>query len=249
MEEEQRDFFPFLTLPSELRNKIYSLVFALDPRVAPQVLDLDPAIFRLLQKQKMLALFGVCRQTHLEASHRFFSTHTFRLFPTEPRYFSTKRPLLARLPPSYRSSITSLELRLGPGWNAPPAGWAVNDALGLKDCINVRVLKVFVEVDPSDAFFKGFRRGDGFYVRFSQDLLENVLKEVPSIRVVEFDAWRSVKRTGGMIRGLGEVVSRFGKIVAWGPEGGWDEDHDKLWLDEVLIHGAGRLGKSVAILS
>ena len=108
------------------------------PPTAPQILDLDPAIFRLLQKEKMLALFGVCRQTYLEASHRFFSTHTFRLFPTEPRYFSTKRPLLARLPPGYRSSITSLELRLGPGWNAPPRGWAVSDALGLKDCINVR---------------------------------------------------------------------------------------------------------------
>lgn len=239
-------YFPFLALPSELRNKIYSLVFSL----APQVFDLDPSIFRFLHSQKMLALFTVCRQVHMEASHRFFSTHTFRLFPTYPgRYFNTARPLLARLPPQYRSSITSLELRLGPGWNAPPRGWVVNDALGLKDCITVRALKVFVECDPSDAIFKGFRRGDGFYERFSQNLLENVLKEVPSIKLVEFDAWSSVKRTGDMISGLRDVVLRFEKVVGWGPERGWDQELDKVWLDAVLMHGAGKLSKSVAVFS
>ena len=117
-EREKRASFPFLALPSELRNKIYSLVFS----AVPQVLDLDPSTFQLLHKSKMLALFMVSRQIHLEASHRFFSTHTFRLFPTYPgRYFKTKKPLLARLPPHYRRSMTSLELRLGPGWNAPPA--------------------------------------------------------------------------------------------------------------------------------
>jgi hypothetical protein len=218
--EDQSGVFPFLALPSELRNKIYSLVFSPDLRLAAPVFDLDAAIFRMLQKQRMLALFGVCRQTHLEASHRFFSTHTFRIFPTEPRYFSTKRPLLARLPPHYRSSITSLELRLGPGWGAPPPGWAVNKALGLKDCVNVRVLKVFVECDPSDAVFKGFRKSDGFYERFSQNLLEGVLGEVPSIRVVEFDAWSGAKRTGSMIAKLGEVASRFEKIIAYEPDKG-----------------------------
>jgi hypothetical protein len=244
--EEESAYFPFLSLPSELRNKIYTLVFSL----APQVFDLDPSIFRLLHKHNMLALFTVCRQIHHEASHRFFSTHTFRLFPTYPgRYFKTKRPLLARLPSHYRSSITSLELRLGPGWNAPPRGWVVNDALGLKDCINVRVLKVFVECDPSDAIFKGFRRGDGFYERFSQNLLEGVLKDVASIKVVEFDAWSSVKRTGDMISGLGEVVSKFEKVVGWGPERGWDQELDKVWLDAVLMHGAGKLSTSVAVFS
>jgi hypothetical protein len=220
MSEDQGGVFPFLALPSELRNKIYSLVFSPDLRLAPPIFDLDAAIFQMLQRQRMLALFGVCRQTHREASHRFFSTHTFRIFPTEPRYFSTKRPLLARLPPHYRSSITSLELRLGPGWGAPPPGWAVNKALGLKDCVNVRVLKVFVECDPSDAVFKGFRKSDGFYERFSQNLLEGVLGEVPSIKVVEFDAWSGAKRTGSMIAKLGEVASRFEKIIAYEPDKG-----------------------------
>jgi hypothetical protein len=238
--------FPFLSLPSELRNKIYSFVFS----EAPQVLDLDPSIFHLFHKQKMLALFTVSRQIHLEATHHFFSTHTFRLFPTYPgRYFKTKKPLLARLPKHYRSSITNFELRLGPGWNAPPRGWVVNDALGLRDCINVRVLKIFVECDPSDAIFKGFRASDGFYERFSQNLLDGILKEVPSIKVVEFDAWSSVKRNGDMIAGLGEVVSRYDKVVGWGPERGWDQELDRVWLDAVLVHGGGKLSKSLAVFA
>jgi len=242
----KRPTFPFLSLPSELRNKIYSLVFA----SAPAVIDLDPSTFSLLHRQKILALFSVSRQVHREATHHFFSTHTFRLFPTYPgRYFKTKRPLLARLPAHYRASISNLELRLGPGWNAPPRGWVVNDAMGLKDCTSVRVLKIFVECDPSDAIFKGFRASDGFYERFSQNLLEGVLKEVPTIKVVEFDAWSSVKRNGDMIAGLGEVVAKYDKVVGWGPERGWEQESDQVWLDAVLMHGGGKLSKSVAVFA
>jgi len=238
--------FPFLSLPSELRNKIYSLVF----QRTPAVIDLDPSTFSLLHRNRILALFGVSRQVHLEATHHFFSTHTIRLFPTYPgRYFKTKRPLLARLPKHYRASITNLELRLGPGWNNPPRGWVVNDALGLEDCVSVRVLKVFVECDPSDIIFKGFRAGDGFYEKFSQGLLEGVLKEIPSIQVVEFDAWSSVKRTGDMIAGLGEVVAKFDKVIGWGPSRGWEEESDHVWLDTVLLHDETKLSKSVAIFA
>jgi len=140
--KKKKPTFAFLSLPSELRNKIYSFVFS----AAPSVIDLDPSTFSLLHCNKILALFGVSRQIHLEATHNFFSTHTIRLFPTYPgRYFKTKKPLLARLPKHYRASITTLELRLGPGWNNPPRGWIVSEALGLKDCLSVRVLKVFVE--------------------------------------------------------------------------------------------------------
>jgi len=243
---KKKQTFPFLSLPSELRNKIYSILFS----STPSVLDLDPSTFSLLHRNRILAIFGVSKQVHLESTHHFFSTHTFRLFPTYPgRYFKTKRPLLARLPKHYRSSITNLELRLGPGWNNPPRGWVVNDALGLKDCISVRVLKVFVECDPSDIIFKGFRAGDGFYEKFSQDLLEGILKEVPSIRVVEFDAWSSVKRTGDMIAGLGEVVARYDKVIGWGPERGWEEESDHVWLDAVLLYGGQKLTKSVAIFT
>jgi len=138
---------------------------------------------------------------------------------------------------------------LGPGWNNPPRGWIINDALGLTDCNNVRVLKVFVECDPSDAIFAGYRRSEGFYEQFCANLLEGILKEVPSIKVVEFDAYSSVKRTGDMMSGLGEVVAKYDdKAIAWGPERGWNLESDQVWLDAVLMHGGGKiLSKAVAV--
>lgn len=125
----------------------------------------------------------------------------------------------------------------------------VNDALGLSDCTAARVLKVFVEVDPSDPIFKGFRKGDGFYETFCQTLLRNVLEGVQSISVVEFDAYPSVKRTGEMMRGLGEVITKFNKIVGWGLERGWRTEADELWLSAVLSHECGKLNKSIAVFS
>lgn len=236
--------FPFLSLPSELRNKIYSLVFA----SAPQVIDLDPDTFAIIRRQKLFALFKVSRQIYDESTHHFFGTHAFRLFPTYPgRYINTKRPLLCRLRAKQRSSMTTLDLRLGPGWQSPPRGWIVNQALGLSDCTNVRILKVFAQCDTSDAMYNGYRRSEGFYERFCADLLEAVLKEVPSIQVVEFDAYSPVKRDGPMISGLGDVVATYGKVVGWGPERGWDKESDQVWLDAVLMHPAGKLMKSVAV--
>lgn len=116
----------------------------------------------------------------------------------------------------------------------------MNDALGLVDCASVRVLKVFVECDPSDGIFKGFRMGEGAYERFSAELLESVLQEIKSITLVEFDAYPSVKRSGDMMAGLGEVVAQRQKVVGWGPERGWDKDSDQLWLDEILMNGLGK---------
>ncbi|CAL3972278.1 hypothetical protein PZA11_004565 [Diplocarpon coronariae] len=238
--------FPFLGLPSELRSTIYSMVFS----YVPTVIDLDPSTLTLFHRMQIFALFRVSRQIYRESAHHFFSTHTFRIFPTYPgKYFKTKRPLLARMPARGRESITCLQLRLGPGWNNPPRGWVVNEALGLKDCINVRVLKVFVECDPSDAIFTGFRKSEGFYERFSAALLEAVLQGVPSIQVVEFDAYTSVSRTGDMISGLGEVVAHHDKVVAWGAERGWDKECDQVWLDAILMHGKGTMSKSVAVFA
>jgi hypothetical protein len=236
--------FRFLDLPSELRTKVYTSVFA----PSPLVIDLDPWIFKILTSQKLLSLFRVSRQIHLESTHHFFSTHVFRLFPVHPgRYIKTKKPLLARLPVHYRNSMTSLELRLGPGWNNPPRGWVVNEALGLADCRAVRVLKVFVEADPSDAIYSGWRMGEGLYEAFCAGLLTSVLDEVPTVKVVEFDGFPGVKRTGGMMAGLGEVVNRYDKVVGWGPERGWSKEVDQVLLDAVLIHGPARLSKSAMV--
>jgi len=107
-----------------------------------------------------------------------------------------------------------------------------------------------VECDPSDAIFSGYRRGEGFYEQFSASLLEGILKEVPSIEVVEFDAYSSVKRSGDMMSGLGDVVAKYDKVVAWGPERGWKLESDQVWLDAVLMHHGSRkmVHKAIAVL-
>ncbi|KAF7546806.1 hypothetical protein G7046_g9194 [Stylonectria norvegica] len=230
--------FLFLTLPSELRLKIYDYFFQ---DSGESVIDLGPGNQKRFHKK--LGIIRVCKQVHMEASHFFYSTRTFRIFPTYPgRYFKTKRPLLAKLKPHQRKHITSLELRLGPGWNAPPKGWVVNPALGLAECVNVRRLKVFVECDPSDNAFKGFRRSEGFYEGFSRGLLSDALGELPGVTVVEFDAWSSVRKSGAMMHELMDAATQAGLQIEWGSERGWTHgsDHDD----------SGRISpRSAAILS
>jgi hypothetical protein len=213
--------FPFLLLPSEIRIKVYEYFF--EDAVCPDtVLDLGPDNYKRFHGK--LRLMRVCKQIHDEATHLLYSNTTFRLFPTYPgRYFKSKHPILSRLKPNQRECITSLELRLGPGWNAPPRGWVVNDALGLADCTNVHKLKVFVECDPSDGIFKGFRRSEGFYEKFCRALLGKVIEGMPALQIIEFDAWSSVNKSGAMMHALLDVAAQYDRVIQWGPERGWDD--------------------------
>ncbi|PHH66215.1 hypothetical protein CDD81_7808 [Ophiocordyceps australis] len=221
--------FPFLSLPSELRLKIYAYYFG----GTDAVLDLGP--FNYKRVHKLLGLMRVCKQIHSEATHFFYSTRIFRLFPVFPgRYFKSKKPLLARLHSTQRACMTVLELRLGPGWNAPPRGWTVNDMLGLKDCIAVHKLRVFVECDPSDSSFKGFRRAEGFYEGFCRALLGDVIQGLPHLRTVEFDAWPSVNISGAMMGGLVDLVLQLKHQIKWGPERGWRHDEAAIALADPL---------------
>ncbi|KAG8412630.1 hypothetical protein J3459_015848 [Metarhizium acridum] len=214
--------FRFLELPSELRVKVYEHYWS----HAEKVLDLDPGNHK--RYHRALGLVRTCKQVRAEATHFFFSSRAIRLFPTFPgKYFKSRKPLLARLKPSQRRCITSLELRLGPGWNAPPRGWVVNDALGLKDCSNLRKLTVYVECDPSDGIYEGFRRSDGFYEGFCRNLLGNVLSEIPSHVAIEFEGYPGVKKSGAMMRGLLEVAAQSKRKILWGPERGWTDGPEK----------------------
>ncbi|KZZ90256.1 hypothetical protein AAL_07357 [Moelleriella libera RCEF 2490] len=214
--------FRFLDLPSELRVKVYGYYF----NDTDRVLDLGPENYKRVHKT--LGFMRVCKQLHQEATHFFYSTRAIRVFPTYPgRYFKSKKPMLARLKPNQRQCITSLELRLGPGWSAPPRGWVVNDGLGLQHCVNVRKLTVFVECDPSDGIFKGFRRSEGFYESFSARLLSSLVAQLPGLKTIEFDAWPSVKRTGNMMRGLLAVADESKRTWQWNPDSEWSDGPEK----------------------
>ncbi|KAI0599026.1 hypothetical protein F4775DRAFT_552601 [Biscogniauxia sp. FL1348] len=210
--------FPFLHLPSELRLKVYGHHFA----DTGHVLDLDPDNYKRIHQK--LAILRTCSTIYREASHCFYSTHPVRVFPTHPgRFFKTKKPLLARMKPGQRASITSLELRLGPGWSKPPRSWVVNPALGLNECTSVSKLTVFVECDPGNDIFKGFRQPGGFYEEFSKALLAAVLDEMPWVERIEFDAWPSVKKSGALMCGLIELSTSRGLRISWGQERGWTD--------------------------
>ncbi|KAI0169991.1 hypothetical protein GGR52DRAFT_552479 [Hypoxylon sp. FL1284] len=239
--------FRFLHLPSELRLKVYDYHFA----NTGFVLDLDPDNYKRIHQK--LAILRTCRTIYREASYLFYSTHPVRIFPTHPgRYFKTKKPLLARMKPCQRASMTSLELRLGPGWSKPPRGWVVNEALGLSDCVSLAKLTVFVECDPGNEIFRGFRQPDNFYERFSKSLLTDVLDEMPWVERIEFDAWPSVKKSGALMRGLMELVTSRGLKISWGKERGWTdaeevEPQPSLNLNDPLFISHGNPGIMVVV--
>ncbi|OTB01311.1 hypothetical protein M426DRAFT_75270 [Hypoxylon sp. CI-4A] len=210
--------FRFLDLPSELRLKVYDYHFV----GTGGVLDLEYDNHKRIHQK--LAIFRTCRTIYREASYFFYSTHPVRIFPCTPgRFFKTKKPLLARMKPNQRSCMTSLELRLGPGWSQPPRGWVVNPALGLADCVHVNKITVYVECDPGNDIFKGFRQPGNFYERFSKSLLTSVLDEMPWVHKIEFEAWPSVKKSGALMRGLMEVTTSRGLGIIWGKERGWTD--------------------------
>ena len=176
----------------------------------------DPVNYRLLHPR--LAIFLVSKQVHEEAYPVFYS-QPIRLFPTHGRFFY-KQPLLARLSTRYRSAITTLELRLGPGWSAPPKSQNTDPPLGLEDCTSLRTLKVFVECDPSDNIFNGFR-GTGAtqdtYKNFCTNLVAGILAQVPSLETIELDAYPGVKKEAPLVMALRRKVEESDTQLVWGP--------------------------------
>ncbi|MCJ1398635.1 hypothetical protein MMC11_001835 [Xylographa trunciseda] len=192
--------FRFFDLPAELRNKVLGYVLRFGG-----VIDID------FDKFRRISIFLVSKRVHDEAAAVLYGSNTFRLFPTTGRADSKRtNPLISRFLPHYRSYLTSLELRLGPFWTKPPGCWKVNDALGLHDATAVRVLKVFVEIDPSHPIFHGFRSGKNFYTNFSGALLREVISSLPSLEEVRFDKYPSVSYEGQLMTRLMDEA-RIGK--------------------------------------
>ena len=214
--------FRFFDLPPELRSKILSSALASD-----QIIDLNPT--NHVSACHRLNIFLTSHRLHEEAYSVYYGGHTFRIFPTNHRFFGHKvRPLIARLPARYRAALTSLELRLGPGWNNPPRSWRVDESLGLEEMEAVRTVKILVECDPSHEIFNGFRIDRDFFTGFSGSLLEDVLRRLPSVMQVELDGWPSVKREGPLVERLLEVAMHAGVRVS--EVGGREEDNVDQWL-------------------
>ncbi|KAL8779716.1 MAG: hypothetical protein Q9213_006805 [Squamulea squamosa] len=217
--------FPFFLLPPELRSRILSLLLCPTTRLT---IDLSPS--NHVTSTPRLNYFLVSKRFGYEAYHVFYSSHTFRIFQTHGRFLGKRTsPLLARLPIHYLNVITSLELRLGPGWSDPPKPWFVSDRLGLEHCQAARTLRVFVEVDPSSPIFKGFRLNREFYTNFCGILLRQIIERLPVLETVEYDAYPSVDRDGDLMTRLLEETRKGSKRIAWGKERDWDDSlADKL---------------------
>lgn len=212
--------FRFLDLPLEIRNQIYEHVL-----VVPYTVDLSVENKKYLAPR--LEAFRTCRQIYNEAYPVFYGRNTFRIFPTHDQSFHTKKVLLTRLSKQYRSAITSLELRLGPGWTKPPKTWNVGPQLGLKDCTSVRKIKIFIEIDPSHDVFKGYRINDRFYTLFSSNLLEGMLDQMPSVEIVDFQAFSFVQRDSTLVQELVDQADADGKRVTFTGLWGAREDEDE----------------------
>lgn len=214
--------FRFFDLPTELRLRIYEYIL-----IVPKTLDLDPVNYRAVATR--LSCFLVSHRMHEEAYSVFYGSpqQAFRLYPIHGRFFHTKKPLLTRLPQRYRAVINTLELRIGPGWSNPPKCWNVDPKLGLGDCVSLRTLKIFVECDPSDGVFNGFRgRGntEETYRYFVIGLLKGIVEQVPSLKYMELDAYPAVQKGTPLVEALVRVINDSGKKLVWGPLRGWEEE-------------------------
>lgn len=203
--------FRLLDLPAEIRLKIYRHHLTVH-----STLDLHPSNTQLLGAHR-LSLLRTCRQVFEESYRIFYGANVFRIFPTHRDLFRTELTLLGVLSRRYRAAITCLELRLGPGWTAPPMSWTVRPRMGLADLTSLRTLIVFVEFDPSRDVFRGFRRGKDFFTRWATGLLKRLVASLPGLRFVQFDAHRSVDRQGDLMTRLFAEASNAERTVLWGP--------------------------------
>jgi len=199
--------FRFFDLPLEIRRLIMSFLFHYK-----HPLDID---FRTI---RTLSLLPVCHRWYDEVVGVFFGSNTFRLLPTHPKAVTKRaKPLISNFTSLQRAAITSVDLRLGPFWTQPPKCWKLDHKAGLEDLVSLRKLRVFVQIDPSQPIFKGFRGpGKEFYTHFCGDLLKEIFTRVPNLEEVELDGELSVAKDGPLLSELAQQVRNADKKLSWG---------------------------------
>lgn len=218
--------FPFFDLPAEIRLHVYHFALFTPRRRRRTANGSVGASSKNPQRSPQshrIALFLTSRRMHDEASDYFYSTQAFRIFHIQDY---SRMPTLAGIPGRYRSSIGTIELILGSSWTAPPRSWTVTSQLGLEEMSRLRLLKVFLECDPSHPVFNGFRISNDFYSDFAGGLLQQILEKLPKLEYIEFDGNPSVLKSGSLMTRLLHEANKAGKKVVWGPQRGWT-DYDK----------------------
>ena len=209
LSSRNKKHFKFFALPTELRLRILEYTYWW-----PNVIDLDRS--NHAHVAPLLRTFLVSRAFYKEAYSTFFGINRFQIFPTHSQSLKRRtRPILSVLTPQHRAAMKSLEFLLGPNWNKPPPSWVVNEALGLEDLANMKVLKVHAQIDPSLDIFKGFRIGKHFYTDFAGRLLGDVLEMLPNVREVWISGEKSVRRDGHFVGRLMDVALLAKVRVYW----------------------------------
>lgn len=197
--------FPFLELPAEIRNDIYSMV--LFTRAGYRGLD--------GRKKSRTSILAVDKKIHLEASYVLYSSQSFRIFPIQD---FVPFPLVSELRPIYRPMVTQLEMTVGSSWTNPPKTWRVSKLLAkrLGRLTAVQTLKVFVTLDPSGPMFEKYRISPDFYTGFCGDLLRDVLVVMPDIQLIAMDGNPSIDSMGPLVTRLRAEAEAKGKTVLMG---------------------------------